>query len=115
LAHEARIGMTVPANLNDLSRTRLADVSLGAIHRFQTHFCPIAAVASDTAEAFCSVDVRLVQLDGLREIVDAKRAVAYRAGFSLGLRISNRSIGYESRTKKQSGQPHRVAPTDRRT
>ena len=107
--------MAVPANLNHLNRIGLADVSLGAIHRFQAHLRAVAAVASNTAETFRGMDVRFVRLRWLGQIVHAKCRMADCAGLSLRLSIQNSGIGYKGHANEQSGQPQEVAPTERRT
>ena len=107
--------MAMPANLNYLNRIRFADVSLGAIHRFQAHLCPIAAVTSNTAETFRRMDVCFVRLHRLGQVVHAKCRMTNRAGFPLRLCIQDSGIGYKVHANEQSGQPQEVAPTERRT
>src|SRR5262245_19716198 len=91
LSHEARIGVAASTYVDHLRRGGLTDISLRPIHGFESHLRAISTVADDTAKSFRRVDIRLVQLDGLRQLLHAQRRMTNRAGFFLRLSIQSDS------------------------
>jgi hypothetical protein len=93
--------MAVTADINDLSRRGLADISLRLVHRLQAHLRTVTTVASHTAEPLRRVEIRLVHLNRLRQVVHAKRCVTDRASFSLRLCLYEPNAGREHETEQK--------------
>src|SRR2546428_7872433 len=83
LPHEARIGVTVPANLGDLLARRFADESFGAVHRSHRRVLGVAAMAGNATKALEGMDILSKILHRLCQPVDANHLMTCNAALDL--------------------------------
>ena len=68
LPHERRVGMTLAAYLDDLSRCRFTDVAFLPIPALQAHNTWVAAMTGGAAKTFGGMNIRVVGLGRLGQL-----------------------------------------------